>query len=305
MPFTALRCSSLGDSGLSELFGTGERRLIASSKGACCSSTRSRRCRAAASAAAGTSRGPRAAGRGHGPACESIAATRAGSRRRSARGRFREDLFYRLAVLRLRIPPLRERREDIPVLFAQFVREALDHTRRKRFDCPLADRRQLLEYDWPGNARELRSYAYNAVLGLPRIASAETKALRRSRGSSRGLRAQHYRRSHPADGGKGIGSLPRPRQISRQTFYEKAAKHGLRLERVPQVPLGLIGAVPLCACAGTRPPGQRRTDRLMGWCGREDSNFHGLSPTTTSTLRVYQFRHDRKSDERAGAPPPG
>jgi hypothetical protein len=32
---------------------------------------------------------------------------------------------------------------------------------------------------------------------------------------------------------------------------------------------------------------------MIAWCGREDSNFHGLSPTTTSTLRVYQFRHDR------------
>jgi len=35
------------------------------------------------------------------------------------------------------------------------------------------------------------------------------------------------------------------------------------------------------------------TRRISKWCGREDSNFHGLSPTTTSTLRVYQFRHDR------------
>ena len=37
---------------------------------------------------------------------------------------------------------------------------------------------------------------------------------------------------------------------------------------------------------------------LTDWCGREDSNFHGLSPTTTSTLRVYQFRHDRRPEEK-------
>ena len=61
----------------------------------------------------------------------------------------------------------------MPILFAQFVREALDRTRRKRFDMTVADRRRLLEYDWPGNARELRNYAYNAVLDLPRIASGE------------------------------------------------------------------------------------------------------------------------------------
>ncbi len=40
------------------------------------------------------------------------------------------------------------------------------------------------------------------------------------------------------------------------------------------------------------------------WCGREDSNFHGLSPTTTSTLRVYQFRHDRTQSLRELWPPP-
>src|SRR6476619_5810842 len=45
----------------------------------------------------------------------------------------------------------------------------------------------------------------------------------------------------------------------------------------------------------------RPTFRIVKWCGREDSNFHGLSATATSTLRVYQFRHDRTScDERAG-----
>jgi hypothetical protein len=66
-----------------------------------------------------------------------------------------------------------------------------------------------------------------------------------------------------------------------------------------------------CASFGgciERHPPQGKFFRTV-WCGREDSNFHGLSPTTTSTLRVYQFRHDRKSHEgpdiSAGSAPLG
>ena len=82
----------------------------------------------------------------------------------------REDLFHRFSAITLRIPPLRERREDIPVLFAKFVRDALEQTGKKRFEMNAADRTRLLEHDWPGNARELRNYALGAVMNLPRKA---------------------------------------------------------------------------------------------------------------------------------------
>lgn len=85
-----------------------------------------------------------------------------------ARSSLREDLFHRLSSITLRIPPLRERREDIPGLFADFVRDALAQTGKKRFEMSAADRKHLLEHDWPGNARELRSYVFGAVLSLPR-----------------------------------------------------------------------------------------------------------------------------------------
>ena len=63
------------------------------------------------------------------------------------------------------------------------------------------------------------------------------------------------------------------------------------------------GTAPFRAAARKHPriQGSLRTE----WCGREDSNFHGLSPTTTSTLRVYQFRHDRIIDKGAEAAPAG
>ncbi len=72
---------------------------------------------------------------------------------------FREDLFYRLSVSELHIPPLRERIEDVPLLFAHYVRRgALDHDREAR---PLSDHDldALQSYAWPGNVRELKNIA--------------------------------------------------------------------------------------------------------------------------------------------------
>jgi two-component system C4-dicarboxylate transport response regulator DctD len=138
-------------------------------------------------------------------------------------------LFYRLAVLRLRIPPLRERREDIPVLFARFVTEALARTRRRRFDLSAGDRRRLLEHAWPGNARELRSYAYTAVLGLPQAPQNANKAT-----ASLAARVSDYERSlivETIEQTRGVAAQAcRILGISRQTFYEKLSKHNLKLD---------------------------------------------------------------------------
>ncbi len=74
-------------------------------------------------------------------------------------GTFRKDLFYRLNVLPLRVPPLREMAEDIPVLLAAFIRGSAEEngTRMKRFSGEAL--RRLLAYDWPGNVRELKNCA--------------------------------------------------------------------------------------------------------------------------------------------------
>lgn len=81
-------------------------------------------------------------------------------------------LQHRIGSVEVRLPPLRERRDDIAPLFAHFVAKALAEVGRKRFEMSAADRKRLLEYDWPGNVRELRSYAFAAVLNLPRQAMA-------------------------------------------------------------------------------------------------------------------------------------
>lgn len=77
--------------------------------------------------------------------------------------RFREDLFYRLSVITLRVPPLRERREDIPLLALHFLKRSCQDT-GKRVSFSEAALRKLREYEWSGNVRELENTIEHAVL---------------------------------------------------------------------------------------------------------------------------------------------
>lgn len=93
-----------------------------------------------------------------------VAATNIDLKAKVDRGEFRADLFYRLNVVSIRMPPLRKRREDIPVLAAHFV---LKHA--ERLGCPpkeinRAATFQLLQYDWPGNVRELENTIERALI---------------------------------------------------------------------------------------------------------------------------------------------
>ena len=95
-----------------------------------------------------------------------VAAAKEDLREAADRGRFREDLFYRLNVLTLQIPPLRDRPEDIPLIFHHFLEQA---AARFKKDTPqivpetLAD---LLKHNWPGNVRELQNAALRYCLGF-------------------------------------------------------------------------------------------------------------------------------------------
>jgi len=98
--------------------------------------------------------------------CRIIAATKADLGALSASGGFRADLYYRLNVASLLLPPLRERREDIPRLFAHFVeRLAIDYGRSAPSPPP-AKMQALVAYGWLGNVRELRNVADRCVLGI-------------------------------------------------------------------------------------------------------------------------------------------
>ena len=92
-----------------------------------------------------------------------IAATNKEFEKEIAEGRFREDLYYRLSVIPIQVPPLRERREDIPLLARHFL-ESFRKTMEKPINgiSPEA-MRQLESYDWPGNVRELENTMERAV----------------------------------------------------------------------------------------------------------------------------------------------
>lgn len=93
-----------------------------------------------------------------------IAATKVDLRQEVAAGRFREDLYYRLNVVKLDIPPLRERREDIPLLFQHFALVASSQYGREMPSLSAERMHSLMLHDWPGNVRELRNLAERYVL---------------------------------------------------------------------------------------------------------------------------------------------
>jgi transcriptional regulator with GAF, ATPase, and Fis domain len=93
-----------------------------------------------------------------------VAATNRDLKQEVAAGRFRQDLFYRLGVFPLEIPPLRERREDIPRLATHFVRLAARKLNRPPPRLTQAQAAQLSAYGWPGNIRELQNAMERAVI---------------------------------------------------------------------------------------------------------------------------------------------
>jgi formate hydrogenlyase transcriptional activator len=93
-----------------------------------------------------------------------IAATNRDLNRAVQEGRFRADLFYRLNIFPIRVPPLRERRQDIPLLASQFIQSCSQRMGRPvdRLSHKALDR--LFAYDWPGNVRELANVLERAVI---------------------------------------------------------------------------------------------------------------------------------------------
>ena len=92
-----------------------------------------------------------------------IAATNADLEQRVAEGKFREDLFYRLAVIRIHVPPLRERREEIPHLSSLFLREASERLGKPEVYLTRETLDLFAQYWWPGNVRQLRNEIQRAV----------------------------------------------------------------------------------------------------------------------------------------------
>lgn len=159
-----------------------------------------------------------------------VAATKVDLADPAARGDFRTDLFYRLNVVTLRIPPLRERRRDVPLLFAHFLARAARKYGREPPKLDRAVERHLVENTWAGNVRELVHFAERVALGL-----AETRPAARPAGSAEAqtlperlgiIEANMIREALEAHRGDVRATLE-ALGIPRKTFYDKLARYGI------------------------------------------------------------------------------
>lgn len=167
----------------------------------------------------------------HPIACRVVAATKVDLKELSNQGKFRSDLYYRLGVVVLEIPPLRERREDIPLLFEQFALQAAARYQREAPVVSGYTMRRLMTADWPGNIRELKNVADRLVLGVSSAGidyERKTPALSLSEQLDQVEKTlieqalkEHGGRAQLACDALGIG---------RKTLYDKINKHSIAID---------------------------------------------------------------------------
>ncbi|MDT8997698.1 sigma-54 dependent transcriptional regulator [Paucibacter sp. APW11] len=160
-----------------------------------------------------------------------IAATKADLKELSDQQKFRGDLYYRLNVATLMLPPLRERREDIPLLFEHFVAQACARYERPAPELSPQKMRELMAHDWPGNVREVRNAADRFVLSIPDGEALDPAAASLSLAQQmdlveKTLIEQALRRCQ--------GRVPAAMELlgtPKKTLYDKLHRHGIDLER--------------------------------------------------------------------------
>lgn len=162
-----------------------------------------------------------------------IAATKADLKKLSEEGSFRPDLYYRLNVVKVDIPPLRERKNDIPTLFHHFVLIAAARYDRESIPLDAGQAARLMQHSWPGNVRELRNLAERYVLLGP-AALDENEASDTANVAGRqtlGEMMDGFERSaiisalNTCHGS--IKDTMVQLGIARKTLYDKMRKHGL------------------------------------------------------------------------------
>jgi DNA-binding NtrC family response regulator len=178
-----------------------------------------------------------------------IAATNIDLRAAVAAGRFREDLFYRLNVFPIRVPPLRERKDDIALLVALFVQR---HRRDGQADGFTPDALgALLDYAWPGNVRQLENVVQRALavsdgakIGISALTDEVTAAQHRSRSglklevlsyrdmldTARDRATRDYLVALMKDLGGNVTQAAERAGIERESMHRLLKKHGVRSE---------------------------------------------------------------------------
>jgi two-component system, NtrC family, C4-dicarboxylate transport response regulator DctD len=169
--------------------------------------------------------------------CRLLAASKTELKKLSESGQFRADLYYRLNVVSLELPPLRQRPQDIPLLMAHFLGEAARRYQRPPSTWTAADLARWSNHDWPGNIRELKNVADRWALGLPdglapadmpdtigaslaeQVDAAEKRAIATA--------------LHAADGN--VARAAEALQLPKKTLYDKLARHGVVAEKFRRV----------------------------------------------------------------------
>ena len=141
-------------------------------------------------------------------------------------GRFSADLFYRLDLMRVRIPAIRERTEDIPVLFRHYVAQACEQANLPIPDITPDHIARLMAQDWPGNARALMNAAMRFVMGLGDVEVADGIGLAEQMAK---VERQLLIEALGKAGGNATAAAVGLR-LPRKTFYDKLARHGIRPE---------------------------------------------------------------------------
>jgi len=162
-----------------------------------------------------------------------IAATKPDLLEEARAGRFREDLAYRLTVAELRLPPLRERREDIPLLYECFSRHAAERLGRSAQPVSGAQLTRLLSHDWPGNVRELANVAERDVLGLGEQPDESPDIGQSLVAQQEAFEAQCLRAALTRHKGE-IKAVMAELQLPRRTLNEKMQRHALVREAFTQ-----------------------------------------------------------------------
>ena len=164
-----------------------------------------------------------------------IAATKEDLRQAADQGRFRADLYYRLNVAPLRIPPLRERGDDILVLFQHFADAASQRHGLPPHSLQPAQRALLLRHGWPGNVRELQNAAERFALGLELALDGQESTVPDTAAApdsgNLSEQVEHFERAliaaELAQPHGSMRSLAEALGIPRKTLHDKLRKHGL------------------------------------------------------------------------------
>jgi two-component system C4-dicarboxylate transport response regulator DctD len=159
--------------------------------------------------------------------CRVVAASKTDLLAASEAGRFRADLYYRIGVAFIHLPPLRERREDIGMLFEHFTLLAASRYGRELPVPSPAQQAELLAYDWPGNLRELGNVATRFVLGLggSRLTPGGTGPAAPASALSLHDQIDQFERALIADAlrrhGGDVTASAKALQLPKQTLYDK------------------------------------------------------------------------------------